>query len=287
LTTPTRPPTVHGSRHAEALFPTSGAARSDVEALFVHATGFCKEVWEPVVNAMDLGHPRLSALLLDQRGHGANTPHAGPYHWDELARDVLAALADQQQPVRGIGHSSGGAAIARAEVLAPGTFNEMVLIEPIIFPPPYEPRDVPLVAGAKRRRRSFDSRQDALERFASGAFSDWDAAVLALYIDNGFLPSDEGWALRCEPDVEAEFYRQGYNVDTWDRLGDISCPVTIIVGSRSDTHQPPYLTLLIERFVDARLIVLDGLGHLAPMQDPVRVAQAIGQGPPLPAAGTL
>jgi pimeloyl-ACP methyl ester carboxylesterase len=252
----------------------SGSDPSDSDAVFVHATGFCKELWLPVVNVLAADAP-FRWTLIDQRGHGESTPHPGPFHWHELALDVLK-LIPAESGVVGVGHSSGGAALARAEALRPGTFSRLVLIEPIILPPPYERREIRLATGAARRRRSFPSRAEAFDRFANGAFASWNPEVLDLYIDHGFIDTEDGWTLRCDPTVEAEAYREGSNVDTWGRLRDIRCPVTVVIGSESDSLVRPHAADLTARFSDAELAALDGVGHLLPMESPERVAEAIG-----------
>lgn len=253
----------------------AGVSLAEADMMFVHATGFCKEIWLPVVSAIEEIRGPSNAVLVDQRGHGQNAPHPGPYDWHSVAMDIVELLEQTAEPIVGIGHSSGGAALARAEILRPGSFLGLVLIEPIIFPGPYEPRDIPLALGAERRRPSFDSREAARSRFASGPFSSWDPLVLDLYLDYGFQQTSDGWTLRCLPEVEAEVFRQGSNVDTWNHLGDIRCPVTVVTGQNSDSHQQPYVNMLLERFADSRLVVLDGLSHLAPMEDPQRIARVI------------
>ena len=242
--------------------------------LFIHANGFCKELWRPVAGRSAVA-TSSGWVAIDQRGHGDSEVGAPPYLWDTVARDVVAILDPLGRPPIGVGHSSGGAALARAEILAPGSFDRLVLIEPILPPPPFERRDIPLASGAERRRSTFPDRDAARQRFADGPFGRWTAEELDLYVDHGFRATDDGWTLKCAPEVEADYYREGYNVDTWDRLGEIGSAVTIIVGADSDSHQEPYLSQLVDRFHDADLIVLDGVGHLAPMEQPAAVAEAI------------
>lgn len=274
-----------------------GAEGQNVRSVYVHATGFCKEMWTPVVRrvdvAMDAGD--TSAMLLDQRGHGDSTPFTGPLLWDLVARDVAAALEDVPHPIVGVGHSGGGAAIARAEILSPGTFSLMILIEPIVWPPPFERRDLHLAVNAEKRRRTFPSRDAARQRFSMGPFSAWDDEVLDLYVDHAFHQADGGWTLKCEPSVEAETFRQAANVDTWDRLHEIESPVVVLSGEHSDSHQDPFRSLLVERFSDATSQVIADVGHLAPMEAPdviadviagliISEARDVGGGP---AAGTI
>jgi pimeloyl-ACP methyl ester carboxylesterase len=253
----------------------SGSSPEACQALFVHATGFCKETLLPVVSELTATFGRFDVMLMDQRGHGASTPHDGPFDWNSLSEDVLEVLEDARPGIVGVGHSSGAAALARAEILAPGTFANLILIEPIVFPGPYEVRDIPLSISAERRRRSFVSRDAAWSRFHDGPFSGWDETALDLYVDHGFHATEDGWTLRCEPETEAEFYRQASNIDTWDRLCEIRCPVTVVAGGQSTTHIDPFLGMVVGQFAKADVVVLPGLGHLGPMENPTSVAASI------------
>lgn len=275
--TPAANRSVSTDRSETIALAHTGANGEEVASVYVHATGFCKELWIPVVRRVDsvTGAERESAMLVDQRGHGDSTPFAGPMKWDLVARDLLEVLRPVSRPIVGVGHSGGGAAIARAEILSPGTFSTIILIEPIVWPPPYERRDVFLAVNAEKRRRTFSSRAEARQRFSTGPFAVWDEEVLDLYVDNAFREADGGWTLKCEPSVEAECYREAPNVDTWDRLREIECSVVVVSTDRSDTHQEPFRSLLVGRFRDAESIVIEGVGHLAPMEAPALIGDLI------------
>lgn len=245
-----------------------------VDVLFVHANGFCKELWEPVTRAVSERIDPFRWMSMDQRGHGDSGVGDHPYEWDLVARDVLEVIGESSGIV-GVGHSSGGAAIARAEILQPGTFRAMVLIEPIIFPPPHGRYDIPLAVVADQRRAVFRDRAAAHVRFSERAFQDWDPEVLDLYVDHGFRDTEHGWELKCAPEVEADYYREGNNHDTWDRLGEVANPVVLVAGEDSDSHHGPYLSQLQARFPRAHLEVIPDAGHLVPMERPDVVADLV------------
>ena len=244
----------------------------ELDALFVHATGFCKEVWQPVID--QVGSDPFAWMSIDQRGHGDSEPGKPPNNWDFLARDVIGVLGDRVGVI-GIGHSSGAGVIARAEAFRPGMFRHLVLIEPIIFPPPFQRMDGPMSEGTRRRRSTFPSRDVAFERFNSGPFGSWNPDALAAYIDHGFRATVDGWELKCAPEVEADFYAEGLNHDTWDRVQTIESSVTLVAGERSNTHPQPYLVALASRFPDVEVVVVPGAGHLVPMEDPGSIARII------------
>jgi len=244
------------------------------DVVFAHANGFCKEVWRPVVSELSRLHPGVGWLSADLLGHGDNTNTDGPYTLDAIARDLGVKL-EGFGPSVGVGHSSGGTAVARAETIRPGTFLHLVLIEPIIYPPPYHMADVPIADAAQRRREVFPDRQAAYDRFLDSPLGVWRPEALAAYVDGGFESAPDGLRIKCRPAVEAEIFRQGLNHDTWDRLDQISVPVTVVAGEYSDTHQEPHLTTFVDRFHDAELIVVPDVGHFVPMERPDVIASII------------
>jgi pimeloyl-ACP methyl ester carboxylesterase len=268
-------------------FPVTGRSGAHLAAeryhgtgpgiLLVHATGFCKELWEPVVEA---ALPGRDTVAVDQRGHGGSSPIEAPFDWWELGRDALDAVhaAGWRRPV-GAGHSSGAAALVLAELLRPGTFAGLVLVEPIVFPgPPYfRAEDNPMSARALRRRAAFSSADAAFESFVGrGPFAGWDVRVLRRYVEHGFGPDgDGGITLRCPPSQEAEFYRGATEHGAWSRLGEIGCPAVVAGGAGSDSHPPTFLEEQASRFADAGVSVLPGATHFVPMEQPEAVGLLI------------
>ena len=267
-------------RSHEGLNLVGESHGSGSSVLFIHANGFCKEVWRPVVHRLE----GVRAVAVDQRGHGESEVGRPPFDWWDLGRDAIAWADAIDMPRIGVGHSSGGAALAMAEILAPGTFRRLVLIEPIIFPGPYGPADAhPLVGGALRRRVSFASRADTRAAYhRRGPFAAWTDQALDLYVEHGFRDGADGHRhLVCDPTTEAEYYRAATAHGAWDRLGEIDCPVTIVVGEHSDSHPPEFAERLTAEFGDSDLVTYPGASHFLPMEHPETLAglvQEVAQG---------
>lgn len=262
--------TPDGTRIAALAFPGEG------EVLYVHATGFCKETWLPTVESL----PDLGGLAIDQRGHGDSSVPDPPFDWWDLGRDVLTAVdALGWRRTVGVGHSAGGAALVLAELMRPGTFGSLLLIEPIIFPPPFvRVEDFSMTRTALRRRAAFPSRAAALESFRGrGPFSRWEPSALRSYVDHGFREVDGAWVLKCAPEVEAEFYRSATAHGAWDRLGEVSCPVVVAGGEDSDSHPREFLKRQAAGFPDARAEIVTGATHFLPMERPGEVARLVGE----------
>jgi pimeloyl-ACP methyl ester carboxylesterase len=250
---------------------------SGTPVLAVHATGFCKEIWGPVA---DLLQPN-PVIAPDQRGHGDSAAPPPPYDWWDFGRDLLEVVAacGLQRPV-GLGHSSGAASLVLAELIRPGTFASLVLVEPIMFAvAPVRMEDNPMSAAALRRRPAFASAAAVVESLRSrGAFAGWKEEILGLYADHGFRPGPEGWTLKCRPETEAEFYRGAMAHGAWARLHEVSCPVLLAAGERSASHPREFLEAMRDRFGDARLEVVPGAGHFLPMERPEAVAALVKKG---------
>jgi pimeloyl-ACP methyl ester carboxylesterase len=243
----------------------------------MHATGFAKEVWDPVV--VELRRRGVVGLCAaaDQRGHGDSGTTEPPFACAALGRDVAEVLEALGGSWIGVGHSSGGAAIAMAQIVSPDLFEALLLIEPIIFPPPHlRIEDHPFAAQALRRRVFFADRDDALANFAGkGPFARWDRRALDAYVDGALRHDGDQLRLKCDPETEAEFYRIGSGYDAWDHLASIGVPVTLMVGSDSNSHPASFVGQLEQRFRDVTVLVVDGATHFVAMERPNLVADAV------------
>jgi pimeloyl-ACP methyl ester carboxylesterase len=242
-------------------------------AVFVHATGFCKEVCEPVIADVRGHGVEFRAVALDQRAHGDSGTPTPPFDWWDCGRDIVDLVAESH-PAMGVGHSSGGGTLVLAELLRPGTFSSLVLVEPIILPPPYRRlSDHPMLRAALRRRSRFTSRQAAFNNYRSKrAFAGWQERALWAYVEGGFCDDGEGIVLKCAPESEAEFFAAATTHGAWDRLGEVETPTVIVAGEHSDTHQEPFLAELAGRFGNARYEIVPDTSHFVWMQRPDVIA---------------
>lgn len=246
--------------------------------MYAHATGFCGAVWRPVRGAL----ADFASTTWDFRGHGRSFSVRDRRSWWEMADDVVTVRGSLSEPaaetrVVGVGHSMGGAALVMAELAVPGRFDAMVLVEPILFGPPYLPaRDHPLVDMALRRRPAFESRDAVRASYASKApFATWHPDALEGYLDGGFVEDAGGVRLACRPTAEAEVFAASAVHGAWERLDEITIPVTILYGTETDTFDPGHGEVLARRFAQAVAEAVPAAGHFLPMERPDRVAAAV------------
>ncbi len=63
--------------------------------------------------------------------------------------------------------------------------------------------------------------------------------------------------------------------DVRDRLGEVKVPLLCVAGSTDVTTPPSDLALVAQGVADGRLVVLDGVAHLAPAEAPEEVARLV------------
>ncbi len=255
-----------------------------------HATGFCGGVWEPVAaHLVD----RFHCVALDFRGHGRSVrPDGLAMQWQGMGADLTAVIDavrlrrgdDSGAPVFAAGHSMGGASIVLAELSRPGTITKAWAFEPILFPTPPDAEaapdgdpihESPLVAGARRRRAVFESKDAAEARYGSRPpLSSLAPESLRAYVDYGFEERDDGTArLWCDPETEAQVFEHSL-CGAFHRLDEIRFPFLAIM---SGDGGPPSLIGPSLREANPRIAIDEfaELTHFGPLEDPARIAASI------------
>ena len=273
-------PFVTGPGGAQIAVHDFGGDGPDV--LFAHATGFHGHEWLPVIERL---RDRFRCVAFDERGHGESPPPPdGDYSWWRFADDAIAVVdALGLDPPFGVGHSCGGALLLMAEETRPGTFRSLWCYEAIVFPPAMRPGGTsspnPLVAGARRRREVFPSREAAAANYAAKPpFSVLSPEGLAAYVDHGFEDLSDGTVqLRCRGEDEARTYEGASPDGAFARLGEVQCPVVLVCGGDSDVLRSETIGLQAAPLRNGRTEVLDGLTHFGPLQDPDAVAASVSR----------
>jgi pimeloyl-ACP methyl ester carboxylesterase len=250
--------------------------------LLSHATGFHGLVWLPMANAL---RSHYHCWSLDYRGHGDSTPPAsGSFHWSGMGHDAYRTIeamraAGSRGPLFGVGHSMGGAALLMVEEEHPGTFAALAVFEPIVLPPdlPRPEGPSPLIAGARRRREVFASREEAYENFAGKPpLNVFTPEALRAYVDHGFADQPDGSVrLKCRGEHEARTYEGSQDHETFQRLPEISCPVLVMSGAFEPFQPASWAKQVADRLPRGTFLRLDELGHFGPMEAPELVARTV------------
>jgi 3-oxoadipate enol-lactonase / 4-carboxymuconolactone decarboxylase len=207
---------------------------------------------------------QLHVVGWDLPGHGRSP--AGAYRIPDLAAGVVA-LADDIAPGAAFhyaGDSIGGAVGLQLLLDAP----ERVLTAALLCTGAVigRPDDWAARAATVRTAGTDAVVELAAQRWFAPGFVDRRPDVAAALVDALRDTDDESYAQACES--LADF-------DVTDRLGEITTPVLAIAGADDIPTPPEGLARIAAGVKDGRLIVLHGVGHLAPVEDAERVAELI------------
>lgn len=258
--------------------------------LLSHATGFHGRCFDPIVETLQTDY---ACTTFDYRGYGDSIlVEDWAVDWQGYCDDALAvarSLKNKNQIIA-VGHSMGAAALAMAALIEPELFRALILYEPIIFPNPIrEARTTadqpsPLVEGARRRRTTFASRDEAFANYSSKPpMNVFEPASLRAYVDHGFRDSriaetnENCVVLKCRPEHEARTYETGASHQTWEQLHLLRVPTWVVAGAVAPMQPSSWSELIAKEIQNAKFVNWPDAGHFGPMQKPDRLADLVRQ----------
>ncbi len=232
--------------------------------VLLHGFGGTHRAWDGVVGLLD--RERYRPLAIDLPGHGEAADAPRPISFAGCVEHVLA-----KSPERFVlcGYSMGGRIALHVALAAPERVARMVLVG---VNPGIED-------GAERaaRRRSEHALAEELERAPFEEFIErW--RTQPLFAEDppevGALARED--QRRNRPDALAAVLRglgTGEMEPLWDRLAELSMPVTVLVGERDAKFRALGLRM-VERLADGALLTAPG-GHPLPLENPGSVVRAL------------
>ena len=242
----------------------------------VHANGYLAAMWHPIARELTA---ESRVVGVDLPGHGESEP-APDYRWDHLSEYVAGGLrALDLGPALLVGHSIGGTLSGLCAARYPELARALVLADPVVLPEPFyhHPEGVPSdLYGTKKRRRSWPSREAMRESLASKpAYACWRPEMLALFVEEGTRASEDGIALKCSPETEAEIYRLTLAYNVWPELARAEAPAIVLRGL-SPERLPSVTALELAGWLpQAEDRPLAEASHLLPMECPGEVVLAV------------
>ncbi len=253
-----------------------------------HATGFHGRCFDPVVEPLQTDYACTS---FDFRGYGDSLlVQDWPVAWQGYCDDALAVARSLQNKnqIIAVGHSMGAAALAMAALIEPELFKALILYEPIIFPASMREartksdQPSPLVEGARRRRTTFASRDEAFANFSSKPpMNVFDEKSLRAYVNYGFNDAqiaetnENCVVLKCNPEHEARTYETGASHQTWEQLHLLQVPTWIVAGAVAPMQPSSWSELIANEIPNSKFVQWSDVGHFGPMQQPHRLADLV------------
>src|SRR4051794_20402351 len=235
--------------------------------LLLHGFTQTRQSWRRTVAALDGRYTRTVAP--DLPGHGQLTERRPVSLAATLA--YLAALVEGPHVLAG--YSMGGRIALHAALARPRLVERLLLAG----------AGPGLATEAERtgRRAADEALADRIEAIGVEAFAEEWAA----------LPLWEGQPERVRAAAHADRLRNsagglaaalrglgtGALPSLWDRLPELQCPVTLVVGERDEKFRA-IADRMAERLPRAEVVVVPGAGHAAHLERPELVAAALARG---------
>jgi len=209
----------------------------------------------------------------DLRGHGGSAAPGGIYTMDEMASDVLELLDALQlnEPVVLGGLSMGGYVALSLMARAPDRFRGLMLMDTRAT------ADTPEAARNREQLavtvETTASTKPVVDAMLPKLFSDETRARRADLI----LPVRGGMERMSPRGMAGALYGMAQRPDRTAELANIRVPTLVLVGEHDVITPPDEARKLAGAIPGARLAIIPGAGHLAPLENPSAADEAILQ----------
>jgi pimeloyl-ACP methyl ester carboxylesterase len=269
---PGREHTVRTDDGAELAVTVAGPTHADTPTVVLaHGWTNARQVWAPVAHELVRAGRRVVAY--DQRGHGRSTTGHHGFTIERLGRDLRAVLehVDARASVL-VGHSMGGMTIQSLATHHPEVVEErvdgLVLVATAASGLGRAVRNeagAAKVIGARALERLLRTR-------AGVAFF---RGTVGRHVRKPDLLLAQELFLATTPAARSGWLTAMLGMDLREGIATIGVPTTILVGSEDKLTPADRADELAATIPGARLVRLDGLGHMLPLEAPRAVAESV------------
>jgi pimeloyl-ACP methyl ester carboxylesterase len=250
---------------------------SKTKVHFSHANGFPTQTYEYLFSLIE----KIEMSYINTMGHSSYSNMDDLTHLrDELIDEIELK---HNQPVIGMGHSSGAAATLLAAAERPELFEKIILLDPVIFSGRkrlaiWLSKKLGLwesFSPAKRamvRRVDFGDRREAFDYFKQKSlFKNFHPKCFDSYIQHGLLAKKTGMQLTFSAQVEADIFR---NVPTKLPTNLSKLKGTLIYGDKSAIIGKADIAWWQKNLPNFEIVAFDG-EHLFPFESPEETARLL------------
>jgi pimeloyl-ACP methyl ester carboxylesterase len=228
--------------------------------VFLHYWGGSSRTWSPAIERLASTH---RCVAIDFRGWGLSSKDADDYSLETLASDVIAVI---QKLGLGefllVGHSMGGKVAQLVAARRPQHLKGLILYAPA----PPTPMNVPEEA-RKGYVGLYQSREGAEIVIGNLTRHPLPEAVREQIIEDtlrGSAGAKQAWPL------------QGMVADISQEASRIAVPICIIAGGDDSVEPEASLRVAFGKVLkEVKIVVIPGVGHIAPLEAPAKLANAI------------
>ena len=232
--------------------------------VFLHGFTHTGRSWHPVIAALG---ERYTSVADDIRGHGDASERV-PVSLEAVIDDVVAAAGPERYTL--VGYSMGGRIALHVALAAGDRVERLVLIGASPGIDDATQRD--------ERRRADEQLADEIERSSIEEFARrWAQTPVLAGLPAAALDAAHADRLRSTPAGLARALRglgTGALPSLWERLGELSIPVTLVVGER-DSKFGAIAVEMARGMPEAEVVVAPGAGHAVHLEAPEAIARAL------------
>lgn len=232
----------------------------DPALVFLHYWGGSARTWQQVIARLENSY---RCIAYDQRGWGASDAPADGYELKDLADDASALI--QTLGLRRyvlVGHSMGGKVAQLLASRRPMALEAMVLVAPASPFPQHIPEEA-----RQAQIHAYDNRQTTLGAVEFLTARRPDSATVEQIIQDSLAGS---------PGAKYAWPASAAYEDISREVSQIAVPTLILVGDRDPQDPVEQQRREVQPLIaNASLEVVQDCGHLAPIEQPLALAEAI------------
>ena len=233
--------------------------------VFLHGFTHTGRSWHPVITALG---ERYTSVAEDIRGQGDASGRV-PVDLQAVVGDVVASAPERFTLV---GYSMGGRIALHVALAAGDRLERLVLIG---ASPGIADQDA-----REERRQADEALADEIERSSIEEFARrWAKTPVLAGLPPDVLEAAHADRLRSTPAGLARALR-GLGTaalpSLWDRLGEVSMPVTLVVGERDEKFRG-IAAEMARGLSAADVVVIRGTGHAVHLEAPEALASVISR----------
>jgi len=232
--------------------------------LFLHGLGGGHHAWDAQLQHFaKLGY---AAHAWDQPGYG-HSAMVEPYDLEQVTAALARLIQSLGEPVVLVGHSMGGLIAQEAYFRHPQLVKALALCF----------TSAAFVGGSNFAKQFVAERIGPLDDGKSMA--DLAAQNMPTHRGGKSDPAGVEHAQRIMAEIPPETYRKAVHLlTTFDRRADlakIAVPTLLVAGSDDKTAPPAIMASMQRKVPGSELVVLEGCGHLGPMDQPAEFNAAL------------
>ncbi|MCW0216220.1 MAG: alpha/beta hydrolase [Pseudonocardia sp.] len=263
---------------------TPGA--DEAEAVYVHGLSGSATNWTDLAGLLA---PRAAGVAVDLPGFGYSRPlPSGDYSPAAHADALLCWLAGRGKPVHLVGNSLGGMVATMVAARRPELVRTLTLVSPAFPDRRPDPRRMSdprmalaMIPGIGRRARAQLAAappRARAEQVMALCFGDPTRATDARLDETAAEMVARGrqpWAGEAVSLTTKGMFASWAGRGLWTTAARVPVPTLVVWGDRDRLISPRLAGRTARTFPDARLLMLTGVGHIAQIEVPDRVAAAV------------